>query len=210
MARVATSDPLEKFRFTVYELDTAASNEQSITNLAGETVTTSTAPTTANLAGFTTAQLPKTTTSKITYREGDNLNNLSSLSPGLSSTEDIVLTKGIISRLSATGEETGDHSWFYIWASSITIHGATDSDFNFKDGTKTSSVPDLTRKDLLMLMKDRTGRTARAWKIYNAFPVQFTPGSDLDASADDSKSVESLTLAYESFEEVSIASYSEY
>lgn len=206
MARVATSDPLEKFRFTIYELSTV-DNTESITNIAGEAITSSTAPTQTNLAGFTTAQLPKTTTSKITYREGDNLNNLSSLSPGLSSTEDIVLTKGLVSRLSGDGADTGNSSWFYIWASSVTIHGTTDSEFNFKDGSKASSVSDLTRKNLLMLMKDRTGRTARAWKIYNAFPVQFTPGSDLDASADDSKSVESLTLAYESFEEVSITTY---
>lgn len=204
MARAANKDPLEKFRFTLYELNTA---EDTITNIAGESISSSTTPTKADLAGFATAQLPKTTTSKITYREGDNLTNLSSLSPGLSTTEDIVLTKGLISRLTESTTDSGNFSWFYTWASSVTIHGATDSEFNFKDGSKVTAVSDLTRKNLLMLMKDRTGKTARAWKIYNAFPVQFTPGSDLDASADDAKSVESLTIAYESFEEVSITTY---
>ncbi len=42
----------------------------------------------------------------------------------------------------------------------------------------------------------------KEWKLYNAFPIQFTAGSDLDAAADDSKSIASLTLAYDDFEEV--------
>lgn len=185
MARTASSDPLEKFRFEVYLLTSTDASGTQVT----DTETLPLDPTTA--IGFATVQLPKLITNKITYREGDNLVNVSALSPGLSSTEDISFTKGV----------TKGKSALYDWASSIHSGGDTTADFNYIDGNKTATEPDINRKHLRIVMKDRTGKWAKVWDIFNAFPVQFTPGSDLDASADDTKSIESLTVAYESFVE---------
>lgn len=188
MARTAASDPLEKFRFEVYILTSTDDAGNQVTDTETATLDPGTA------IGFATVQLPKLTTNKITYREGDNLVNVSSLSPGLSSTEDISLTKGI----------TKGKSTLYDWASSIHSGGDTTADFNYIDGNKAATEPDINRKHLRIVMKDRTGKWAKVWDIYNAFPVQFTPGSDLDASADDAKSIESLTIAYESFVEKTV------
>lgn len=209
MARTSASDPLEKYRFAVYALSTANQDtETEIVNKDGKDVITAITLTGTALGGFTTVQLPKITTNKMTYREGDNLINVSALSPGLSSTEDIVLTKGLIAGPVTTG--TGDtttttfsYTYFYQWASSIHGGGDTTSDFNYKDSQDKSGIKENTfdRRHLRIVMKDRTGNWARVWDIFNAFPVQFTPGSDLDAMGDDAKSIESLTIAYESFVE---------
>ena len=55
-------------------------------------------------------------------------------------------------------------------------------------------------------MLDREGNIARQWIAYNAFPTAFNPGSDLNASEDGEKSLESLTLGYEDFKEIQVGS----
>jgi len=195
MARAASSDPLEKFRFRVYSLTASEDNQEEgkILDSNNNEITVSISQ--ADAIGFSTVQLPKLTTNKISYREGDNFINVSSLSPGLSSTEDITFSKGV-----AKNDST-NFSWFYQWASSVHIGTDTTSDFNYIDGNKSATENALSRRHLRIVMLDRTGKWAKVWDVYNAFPVQFTPGSDLDASADDGKSIESLTIAYESFKE---------
>lgn len=196
MARSSTNDPLEKFRFEIYFLISSNDLEEGveIKDKDGKVLDKGTV-TQGTALGFMSVQMPKITTNKISYREGDNLINVSSLSPGLSSTEDIALTKGIIKGPAS--------SLFYTWASSIHGGGDTTADFNYLDTQDKSSITEnvFQRKHIRIVMKDRTGKPARAWDVYNAFPVQFTPGSDLDATADDAKAIESLTIAYESFNE---------
>jgi phage tail-like protein len=188
MARTSVGDPLEKFRFKVQQYSTTVTQDVTIIHNLD------------TLVGFNTVQMPKLSTNKINYREGDNLLNVSSLSPGLSTTEDIILSRGVVA------ESWG---WFYFWAKTIHSGQATDAAFNYNDpgnAFKPQTEVEYVRKDLVISMADRTGKTTKAWIIYNAFPVQFTPGSDLDASADDSKSIASLTLAYESFKELAVNS----
>lgn len=183
MARAASQDPLEKFRF-------------KIDIVFGTITATGAAPKEIVMrAGFHDAQMPKRATNKISYREGNNP-ELSSLSPGLSSTEDIVLSRGLVAQ-NATG--------FYKWASQSHEGMATDAVFDFTvehTATSTPEAEDL-RKDLTITMFDRTGAPARKWFVSNAFVVNFAPGSDLNASEDGEKSLESITLAYEDFYEIS-------
>ena len=56
------------------------------------------------------------------------------------------------------------------------------------------------RRTVSIFHKNSTGQTVCAYKLYGAFPIMYKPASDFDAMADDAVSVESLTLAYESFE----------
>jgi len=173
-------DPLDKFRFRVSwpaegtGTDTPASSR----------------------AGFQACQMPKRNTSKITYREGIDT-DIQFNSAGISTMEDIVLARGL-----SLG--TND---FYIWAKNV--HDGSDRKGKpgdtyspITDTTKTTASRDRYRRDVTIQMISRTGFVLKEWKLYNAFPIQFTAGSDLDAAADDSKSIASLTLAYDDFEEV--------
>lgn len=170
MARTSSKDPLDKFRFKVTILSAA-------TGVTG-------------VSGFATVQLPKRTTSKISYREGID-QDIQFNSAGISTMEDIVLTKGI----------TTGSSFFYDWVK--TVHKATAGNPNTAYEPADATLDrNSYRCDLQIEMLNRQGVAQKTWKVYNAFPVQFTPGSDLDASADDSKSIASLTLAYDDFEEV--------
>lgn len=56
------------------------------------------------------------------------------------------------------------------------------------------------RRDVRILHLDRAGRTIKTYVLKNAFPIEYKPASDFDASADDMLSMEKLVLAYESFE----------
>lgn len=183
MARSASSDPLEKFRFKI--------------DIVFGTVTPEggTPKSIVMRAGFHDAQMPKRATNKITYREGNNPET-SALSPGLSSTEDIVLSRGLVAE-NSTG--------FYKWANQSHQGMATDTPFDFTiehSATANPEAEDL-RKDLTITVFDRTGTPARRWFVSNAFVVNFVPGSDLNAAEDGEKSLESITLAYEDFYEIS-------
>lgn len=62
------------------------------------------------------------------------------------------------------------------------------------------SYPFSYRKNVVIEQVNRAGQTVVVYVLYNAYPVTYKPGSDLDATADDSISIESLSLAYEGFE----------
>lgn len=186
MARVATNDPLEKFRFRVFWSGTSGTAEDTFVKAAD------------CVAGFHDFAMPKRTTNKITYREGHQP-DVMSVSAGLSSMEDITLGRGLLAK---TGSE------FYAWAE--LIHHADSTDASLAStGAPAAQAQDGKlnyRKDVTVVMYDRAGVKARAWKLFNAFPVGFVPGSDLNAKEDGEKSMEQLTLAYEDFAEVPVSS----
>jgi len=175
MARSAALEPLEKFRFRV--------------TLSGATADSGSAATAGTVAGFHDVQLPKRTTNKGTYREGDD-NDVSQLFAGLSSMEDIVLSRGLVPFKTATPNA------LYEWMSAIHKPSAGN-----KARTADAASHEY-RKDVTITMLDREGKEARKWKLHNAWPVNFVPGSDLNAGEDGEKSLEQLTLAYEDFEEI--------
>lgn len=179
MARTCDNDPLEKFRFLVDF------------TLPGNVIPART--------GFHDIQMPKRATNKIMYREGQQ-QDISSISAGLSTMEDIVMNRGVIA---ADGAAAND---FVKWCESVKpMTAAAKLGYNEVAGTDERGAKDY-RSDVTIKMLDRAGTVVRAWKLWNAFPVNFVPGSDLNAAEDGDKSLESLTLAYEDFQEMKVVS----
>lgn len=180
MARSSVVDPLEKFRFAV---SWSADGESEATALVR--------------LGFHDVQMPKRTTNKISYREGIDP-DINQLAPGLSTTEDIVMSRGTIIT-DANGE-------FYKWISAVHNPTAGHVGREALSARASNAAAHRFRKDVTIQMLDREGNVARQWILYNAFPVNFVPGSDLNASEDGEKSMEQLTLAYEDFKELDVVS----
>lgn len=184
MARSASADALEKFRFLVTWTN---SGEDQSTALAR--------------IGFHDAQMPKRATNVITYREGVDP-DINLKSPGLNTFEDVVLGRGLLAfdTASVAGRE------FYEWISSV--HSPTsglkkrnDASLSRATAAGDGFASNNFRKDVTIKMLDREGSVVRQWTLYQAWPTNFVPGSDLDAGEDGEKSIEQLTLAYEDFKE---------
>lgn len=175
MARSSARDPLEKFRFLV---DWTSTNGSEVTA--------------RSRAGFHDIQMPKRSTSKISYREGNDP-DINMISAGLSTMEDISLSRGLVAL------STQEDNEFYKWMSSV--HKPTAGNPGVDGSREADAAAEEYRKDVTIRMLDRAGNVVRKWTLYNCFPVNFVPGSDLDASEDGEKSLEQLTLAYEDFKE---------
>lgn len=175
MARSASVDPLERFRFEVRWSNDGTSENTSLVRL-----------------GFHDIQMPKRTTTKVSYREGIDP-DINQLSAGLSTMEDIVMTRGVIIK-----DENGE---FYKWMSAI--HKPTAGHVG-RDALNARGKAALNnyKKEVIIKLLDREGNVARQWVLYNAFPVHFVPASDLNAGEDGDKAMEQLTLAYEDFKEI--------
>jgi len=180
MARSAVNEPLEKFRFSL-TWSTATNDEGEDTALAR--------------AGFHDVQMPKRSTTKGTYREGTD-RDINQLFAGLSSTEDVVLSRGLLPN--PTDQASNE---FYKWMSAV----HSPSPGNDTVGTQVrpeGAASNNYRKDVTVSMLDREGAVVRQWVLYQSWPTNFVPGSDLNAGEDGEKSLEQLTLAYEDFQEV--------
>lgn len=180
MARSCTVDALEKFRFLVEFLSPAGAGEASP----------------LDRAGFFEVQMPKRSTNKITYREGDDP-DIFSLSAGLSTMEDITLSRGLI-------KYQGDGSALYRWMAAVHKPGNLPPSYANKGVSKYRPDDEAKaeyRKDLRITVLDRTGQPARMYEIYNAFVVNFVPGSDMNAGEDGEKMLESITITFEDFKE---------
>lgn len=183
MARSSSVEPLEKFRFLV-----------SFSNTSGSEATE------LDRAGFFEVQMPKRNTNKVQYREGNDP-DIFMLSAGLSSMEDITLSRGQIASNAGT-------NMLYRWMSAVHKPNATITAAGAK-GKDTTRTPDIAayeyRKDVTISVLDRSGTVARKYVLLNAFPINFVPGSDLNAGEDGDKMIESITIAYEDFVEVAAA-----
>ena len=175
MARSCKADPLERFRFAVSWSSTGDSEGTALVRL-----------------GFHDIQMPKRSTTKISYRDGIDP-DINQLAPGLSTMEDIVATRGVII------EDANDE--FYKWMSAV--HNPTTGHVGREalSGRPGNSAAAKYRKDVTIQLLDREGNVARQWTLFNAWPMNFVPASDLNASEDGDKAMESLTLAYEDFKE---------
>ena len=175
MARSAKVDPLERFRFEVRWSNSTGSEGTALVRL-----------------GFHDIQMPKRSTTKISYREGLDP-DINQLAPGLSTMEDVVMSRGVIIE-DANGE-------FYKWMSAVhrPTAGHVGRDALLARGKAALNV---YKKDVVIKLLDREGKVARQWVLYNAFPMNFVPASDLNAGEDGDKAMEQLTLAYEDFKEL--------
>lgn len=175
MARSSSVDPLEKFRFAISWSSTGQSESTPLVRL-----------------GFHDMQMPKRTTTKISYREGIDA-DINQLAAGLSTMEDVVLSRGVI--ITDANDEC------YKWMSAVHNPTTGAAGREALQGRPASVAAANYKKDVTVQMLDREGNVARQWTLYNAFPVHFVPASDLNAGEDGDKALESLTLAYEDFRE---------
>jgi len=175
MARSSRVDPLEKFRFAVSWSSDGASEATTLVRL-----------------GFHDVQMPKRTTTKIQYREGIDP-DINQIAPGLSTMEDIVMSRGVII--------DDVNSEFYKWVSAVHNPTAGHVGRDALAARASNAAAANYKKDVTVQLLDREGKIARQWTLFNAFPVNFVPTSDLDASEDGDKAMEQLTLAYEDFKE---------
>jgi phage tail-like protein len=182
MARSSTQDPLEKFRFQVSWSSDGSSESTALVR-----------------TGFHDVQLPKRSTNKILYREGNDP-DISSVSAGLSAMEDVVMSRGLLYG------ESDAHKELYRWMSSIHKPTAGITGYDSDKHRTPDAAKVMYRKTVTIEMYDREGKATRMWVLYNAFPVHFVPGSDLNAREDGDKSLESLTLSYEDFQEIDVTS----
>jgi phage tail-like protein len=175
MARSASVDPLEKFRFSVSWSSDTGSEGTALVRL-----------------GFHDVQMPKRSTNKISYREGLDP-DINQLSAGLSTMEDIVMSRGVII--------SDDNGEFYKWISAVhkPTAGHVGRDALMARG---KAALNLYKKDITIKLLDREGNVARQWILHNAWPMHFVPASDLNAGEDGDKAMEQLTLAYEDFKEL--------
>ena len=181
MARSAVSDPLEKFRFLIAWTNDTGSEATSLSR-----------------AGFHDVQMPKRSTTKISYREGIDP-DINQLAPGLSTMEDVVMSRGVIA--------SDENNEMYKWMSAVHKPTAGHVGRDALSARASDAAANNYRKDVTVQMLDREGTVVRQWTLFQAFPTNFIPGSDLDAGEDGEKSLEQLTLAYEDFkEEVSASS----
>jgi phage tail-like protein len=111
--------------------------------------------------------------------------------------EDVKLSRGVII------QDQNDE--LYKWMSAV--HNPTNG---LKGRAQVGTAPPANmalntyRKDVTVQMLDREGNVARQWTLFNAWPSNFEPGSDLNAGEDGEKSLEALTLSYEDFQEETV------
>jgi len=194
MARSSTSDPIEKFRFRITVIALDLSVDAAVTTLAnlapGGTVANNLAIITR--AGFNKiAPLPKADVKAITYRE--NIDNLRSIKvPGLVTYNDITLSRGVTANRDL-------YDWYRLVNEEVALLNVAN-EFS-RDQNLVPAQSDTFRKDVIIEVLDREGKSLKAWYLFNAWPTSYTPGNSLDA-ADESKLVEELTLTYENFIEL--------
>lgn len=175
MARSSVVDPMERFRFAVSWSSVGDSEATALVRL-----------------GFHDVQMPKRSTTKIPYREGLD-QDINSQSAGLSSMEDVLMSRGVII------EDANDE--FYKWMSAVHNPSSGLAGREALTARPANSAAANYRKDVTVQMLDREGNVARQWTLYNAWPSNFVPASDLNAGEDGDKAMESLTLSYEDFKE---------
>lgn len=190
MARPASSDPVDKFRFEARVLDFAQTFVPAF-NLPNADA----AQFVAN-AGFTEITIPKSTVTVTEYRENVHTPNLRK-QPGLLKYEDLVLRKGV-----TTNQD------FYKWlnsTNSVVLGISTTATAVASGFTELNVVPTqdtFYRRDMVVSVKDRTGKFIKHWFFYNCFVSGYKPGNDLDAKADE-KLIEELTISFETLIESS-------
>lgn len=144
-------------------------------------------------AGFSEVSVPKFSVTKSEYREGNAPDNVQ-LFPGLTRAEDVVMSRGV-----TTNQD------FYEWLKLVFDPEVLPNGLN-NAGQGPDAVPlgnaEEYRKNVTITLWHRNGQPVKQWVLYNAFPVNFQPGGDMNATEDGEKSLEQVTIAYESFTEL--------
>jgi phage tail-like protein len=181
MARSTSFDAYEKFRFSISWSD-------STNDAAGS------AEAPLVRAGFHDIDQPQRNTTIGEYREGQDADFVQKFS-GLHRFANIAMHRGMTS---ATD--------FYNWAKDVhnpEIHKGQVAIATNPSGSLAAGQLNI-RKDLTVILSDRTGTPVRAWRLLNCLVVDFKDGDKMDASEDGSKLMEELTVTPEDVYELKV------
>ena len=193
MARSATEDPIEKFRFrfSVISFDLNAGSLIETAANAGFLNTSVDGRSLFKLlsrSGFSEITLPKSVMKVFTYRENIDAQRFVK-NPGLASYEPISLKRGVTKNRDL-------YDWYRLVNEEMALLAvANELAGNYKF-TPTQSGH--FRRDVVIEVLDRKGEPVKGWYLFNAFPSSYKGGDDLNASAQE-KLVEEMTLDYEFF-----------
>lgn len=184
MARSSKVDAIEKFRFSVYVLNTAFDPVSLATNFTG-----------FFRGGFSEVSLPRQTTNAIEYRENTDAAH-PQLIPGITRYEPVFLRRGVT--------ESSD---FLRWATQVHDASqiiATTLQRLKGNGDAPPSESLNFRRDIVIVAYDRTGSPVKGWLLRSCWVSSYKPGDDLSALDESAKLVEEIELRYESFEELTL------
>ncbi len=191
MARSSKVDPVDKFRFRVTVLAIDLSVTGAIDTLSNLGSGPHEGLKLITRAGFSRVTSPKATINEINYRE--NIDNTRFIKvPGLAKYEPVSLSRGVTANRNL-------YDWYRLVNEEIAL--LTTAQELSKDAQFSVAQTDNFRKDVVIEVLDREGNPVKSWYLFNAWPISYTPGNDLDASSEE-KLVEELTLTYEFFLEL--------
>lgn len=173
MARSASFDPIDNFRFLVEVLNTAGQN-------------------TLTKAGFSQCGLPTASTGEITYREGTYRDTMEK-SAGLTTYGDVTLSRGVTT-------EQDFYNWLQQHKRSASNVRGSDGPFTANDTRPTDETEADYRRTVVITVLGRDSLPVKRWTLYNAHIAEYVPGDTLDATAE-AKLIASLTLRHEGFKE---------
>lgn len=172
MARSASVDPIDKFRFRI-----AVFGDQGPFGPTQELV---------GAAGFSEIVVPRATIRDINYRE--NINGPKSMKiAGITTYDPVVLRRG-----STVNKALFD--WFK------NVNNDVADINNFQEALAgLSAVPfqdPFYRKEMIITAIGREGEMLKHWLLFNAWPTVYKGGNDFDAQTSE-KLIEELTITYE-------------
>jgi phage tail-like protein len=195
MARTSSNDPLDKFRFLVTIEPPSNSN-----NDPNQLWTR---------AGFVSCSTPAYNISTKKYAEGGNHLNPLKIIDSIEY-KPVTLVRGVTNDTSFTKWATGfidlvqQNAAMAAADSAETLLKLTQAALDKGASLVPSNSQDLNtysyRRTVKIYHLDRQGQTQVMYVLYNAFPIEYKPASDFDATTDDGMSMETLVLDYEGFE----------
>jgi len=206
MARSSKDDAIEKFRFSITVISVDLSLTGGVDALAAFA---SAAPLGAgggkeaqrsigkalsvvSRAGFSEVSLPKVELNEMLYREnGDSARFLKT--PGLAKYTPVSLRRGVT-------DSRDLYNWYRLVNDDMFLQSTA-----IELGSKNIKPPVASenfRKEVIINVHDRTGKAVKQWILFNAWPMAYQGGNDLNASSDSEKLIEELTLNYEYFLEL--------
>ena len=182
MVRSSKSDTIDKFRFKVDFFNFSYANLDNFQADDDNSIR----------AGFSEVVLPKINIGERLYRENIDPNKYTKAA-GLVTYEPVTFRRG----------KAENNRQLYEWyklvndeASGLSVASSALTSI----GT-TPGLNPLYRKEVVIQLLSREGRTVRAWMLFNAFPISYKGGNDLN-SVDETKVLEELTITYESVMEL--------
>lgn len=200
MARSSTVDPIEKFRFTVLVIDINFDVSDPFGTLTSITETALSADkafgdflglVTLDTVGFNEIILPKVSINEMSYRENTDAQRYQKI-PGLAKYEPVTLKRGVTSSLELFNWYKKVNNDLLLFSTSIEV---------INDHIKAPGQNAQFRKEVIIKSLDREGNTVKSWILFNAWPVSYTPGNDLNSTSNE-KLIQELTLTYEHFVEI--------